>query len=70
MCFLDNLLIVLQLIKGGSLSCRYLHFDFHQICGHIHFERLSILYEQIEGFLEKNGYDSLYISIYVILKSE
>ncbi|KAK1587689.1 hypothetical protein Q3G72_015890 [Acer saccharum] len=35
---------------------RYLHFDFHQICGHIHFERLSILYEQMEDFLEKNGY--------------
>ncbi|CAN6923437.1 unnamed protein product [Brassica oleracea] len=29
---------------------------FHRICGHIHFERLSILYEQIEGFLEQNGY--------------
>ncbi|KAH7529527.1 hypothetical protein ACOSP7_022527 [Xanthoceras sorbifolium] len=35
---------------------RYLHFDFHQICGHVHFERLSILYEQMEDFLEKNGY--------------
>lgn len=36
--------------------CRYLHFDFHQICGHIHFERLSMLYEKIEDFLEKNGF--------------
>lgn len=35
---------------------RYVHFDFHKICGHIHFERLSILYEQIEDFLKKNGY--------------
>nr|DAD25082.1 TPA_asm: hypothetical protein HUJ06_026546 [Nelumbo nucifera] len=35
---------------------RYLHFDFHHICGHIHFERLSILYEQIEDFLKKNRY--------------
>ncbi|XP_019175528.1 PREDICTED: phosphoinositide phosphatase SAC7-like isoform X1 [Ipomoea nil] len=35
---------------------RYLHFDFHQICGHVHFERLSILYEQIEDFLRKNKY--------------
>ncbi|XP_057965812.1 phosphoinositide phosphatase SAC6-like [Malania oleifera] len=35
---------------------RYLHFDFHRICGHVHFERLSILYEQIADFLEKNGY--------------
>ncbi|KAL8168325.1 hypothetical protein V2J09_009824 [Rumex salicifolius] len=35
---------------------RYVHFDFHKICGQIHFERLSILYEQIEDFLKKNGY--------------
>ncbi|EOA25320.1 hypothetical protein CARUB_v10018637mg [Capsella rubella] len=45
---------VMQHITGDDI--RYLHFDFHQICGHIHFERLSILYEQIEGFLEQNGY--------------
>ncbi|PWA45930.1 phosphoinositide phosphatase SAC6 [Artemisia annua] len=36
--------------------CRYLHFDFHRICGHVHFEQLSILYEQIEDFLIKNRY--------------
>lgn len=35
---------------------RYLHFDFHRICGHVHFERLSILYEQISDFLDRNGY--------------
>nr|GMC63930.1 phosphoinositide phosphatase SAC6-like [Ipomoea batatas] len=34
---------------------RYLHFDFHHICGHVHFERLSVLYEQIEDFLMKNS---------------
>ncbi|PIA46780.1 hypothetical protein AQUCO_01500374v1 [Aquilegia coerulea] len=39
-----------------SEDMRYLHFDFHRICGHIHFERLSILYDQIEEFLRKNGY--------------
>ncbi|KAJ0096360.1 hypothetical protein Patl1_29264 [Pistacia atlantica] len=39
-----------------SDDVRYLHFDFHQVCGHVHFERLSILYEKIEDFLEKNGY--------------
>ncbi|GLT82535.1 hypothetical protein SLE2022_008990 [Rubroshorea leprosula] len=39
-----------------SDDVRYVHFDFHQVCGHIHFERLSILYEQIVDFLEKNGY--------------
>ncbi|XP_057530364.1 phosphoinositide phosphatase SAC6-like isoform X3 [Amaranthus tricolor] len=35
---------------------RYLHFDFHRICGHIHFERLSMLYDQISEFLSKNRY--------------
>jgi len=35
---------------------RYVHFDFHRICGHIHFERLSQLYEQIEDYLKKHGY--------------
>ncbi|KAH7519829.1 phosphoinositide phosphatase SAC6 [Ziziphus jujuba] len=39
-----------------SDDVRYLHFDFHHICGHVHFERLSILYEQIEDFLDRNGY--------------
>ncbi|KAL3527288.1 hypothetical protein ACH5RR_011944 [Cinchona calisaya] len=39
-----------------SDDVRYLHFDFHQICGHAHFERLSLLYEQIENFLMKNRY--------------
>lgn len=40
----------------GSDDVRYLHFDFHQICGHVHFERLSILYDQIEDFIVKNRY--------------
>ncbi|KAG8660087.1 phosphoinositide phosphatase SAC6 isoform X1 [Manihot esculenta] len=39
-----------------SDDVRYLHFDFHKICGHIHFERLSILYDQIAEFLDKSGY--------------
>ncbi|XP_050241554.1 phosphoinositide phosphatase SAC7-like [Quercus robur] len=39
-----------------SDDVRYLHFDFHHICGHVHFERLSILYEQISDFIERNGY--------------
>ncbi|KAL8532137.1 hypothetical protein ACS0TY_008666 [Phlomoides rotata] len=40
----------------ASDDVRYLHFDFHKICGHVHFERLSILYEQIEDFLIKSRY--------------
>ncbi|XP_052191197.1 phosphoinositide phosphatase SAC7-like [Diospyros lotus] len=44
----------MQHIVGDDV--RYLHFDFHRICGHIHFENLSILYEQIEDFLIKNRY--------------
>ncbi|RXI06350.1 hypothetical protein DVH24_018392 [Malus domestica] len=39
-----------------SEDLRYWHFDFHHICGHVHFERLSILYEQIVDFLDRNGY--------------
>uniref|UniRef100_A0A1D1YL97 Phosphatidylinositide phosphatase SAC1-B n=1 Tax=Anthurium amnicola TaxID=1678845 RepID=A0A1D1YL97_9ARAE len=39
-----------------SEDTRYIHFDFHRICGHIHFERLSLLYDQIEDFLKKQGY--------------
>ncbi|KAI4314645.1 hypothetical protein L6164_027533 [Bauhinia variegata] len=40
----------------SSDDVRYLHFDFHHICGHVHFDRLSILYEQISDFLDRNGY--------------
>ncbi|XP_078153061.1 phosphoinositide phosphatase SAC7-like isoform X2 [Carex rostrata] len=39
-----------------SDDIRYLHFDFHKICGHVHFERLSLLYDQIKDYLSKNGY--------------
>ncbi|CAL5326559.1 unnamed protein product [Camellia sinensis] len=39
-----------------SDDVRYLHFDFHHICGHVHFERLSMLYDQIEDFLVKHRY--------------
>ncbi|GMJ08800.1 ROOT HAIR DEFECTIVE 4, SUPPRESSOR OF ACTIN 7 [Hibiscus trionum] len=35
---------------------RYQHFDFTKICGHVHFERLSFLYNQAADFLVKNGY--------------
>ncbi|KAL0543481.1 hypothetical protein IC582_018577 [Cucumis melo] len=44
----------MQQITGDDV--RYLHFDFHHICGHVHFERLSILFEQISDFLDQNGY--------------
>ncbi|KAL4186473.1 hypothetical protein AMTRI_Chr09g14310 [Amborella trichopoda] len=37
-------------------SIRYVQLDFHQICGHIHFERLSILYDQISDYLMKHRY--------------
>ncbi|XP_028776710.1 phosphoinositide phosphatase SAC6 [Neltuma alba] len=40
----------------SSDDVRYLHFDFHHICGHVHFERLSVLLDQISDFLERNGY--------------
>lgn len=44
----------MQAIQSDDI--RYIHFDFHQICGHVHFERLSILYDQIKDFLDKHGY--------------
>ncbi|KAG4973514.1 hypothetical protein AAZX31_11G083400 [Glycine max] len=43
-----------QHVAGNDV--RYLHFDFHHVCGHVHFDRLSILYDQISDFLERNGY--------------
>ncbi|XP_025827070.1 phosphoinositide phosphatase SAC7-like isoform X7 [Panicum hallii] len=39
-----------------SEDIRFVHFDFHKICGHIHFERLSQLYDQIEDYLKKHKY--------------
>ncbi|ONK55899.1 uncharacterized protein A4U43_C10F2100 [Asparagus officinalis] len=39
-----------------SDTIRYVHFDFHRICGHIHFERLSLLYDQIEDYLKEHKY--------------
>ncbi|RLM58268.1 phosphoinositide phosphatase SAC7-like [Panicum miliaceum] len=39
-----------------SEDIRFVHFDFHKICGHIHFERLSQLYDQIENYLKKHKY--------------
>ncbi|XP_047149251.1 phosphoinositide phosphatase SAC7-like [Vigna umbellata] len=44
----------MQHVSGNDV--RYLHFDFHHVCGHIHFDRLSILYDQISDFIERNGY--------------
>lgn len=43
-------------ISINACTCRYVHFDFHRICGHIHFERLSQLYDQIEDYLKKHRY--------------
>nr|CAB3480220.1 unnamed protein product [Digitaria exilis] len=42
-----------------SEDIRFVHFDFHKICGHIHFERLSQLYDQIEDYLKKHKCDIL-----------
>ncbi|KAJ7552880.1 hypothetical protein O6H91_06G074100 [Diphasiastrum complanatum] len=35
---------------------RYVPFDFHRICGNIHFERLSFLYDQIAEDLRLQGF--------------
>ncbi|CAN6232042.1 unnamed protein product [Urochloa humidicola] len=39
-----------------SEDLRYVHFDFHRVCGHVHFERLSQLYEEIKDYLKKHRY--------------
>ncbi|TVU25729.1 hypothetical protein EJB05_28234 [Eragrostis curvula] len=39
-----------------SEDIRFIHFDFHKICGHIHFERLSQLYDQLDDYLKKHRY--------------
>lgn len=52
--------------KPFLFFCRYLHFDFHHVCGHIHFDRLSILYDQISDFIERNGYDILLFKFLII----
>ncbi|KAK8511495.1 hypothetical protein V6N13_024128 [Hibiscus sabdariffa] len=39
-----------------SEDLRYQHFDFTKVCGHVHFERLSFLYDQAADFLVRNGY--------------
>ncbi|KAK8462362.1 hypothetical protein SEVIR_1G196400v4 [Setaria viridis] len=39
-----------------SEDLRYVHFDFHRVCGHVHFERLSQLYDQIKDYLRKHRY--------------
>ncbi|CAN4078597.1 unnamed protein product [Withania somnifera] len=44
----------MQHVAGDDV--RYLHFDFHHICGHVHFEHLAILYDRIEDFFIKNRY--------------
>lgn len=48
------------------MSCRYVHFDFHRVCGHIHFERLSQLYEQIKDYLKKHRYAASWCSIVIL----
>ncbi|KAH7388304.1 hypothetical protein KP509_16G069200 [Ceratopteris richardii] len=37
-------------------NIRYIQFDFNRICGHVHFERLSILYEQLRDHWEGQGF--------------
>ncbi|KAL0350263.1 UNVERIFIED_CONTAM: Phosphoinositide phosphatase SAC6 [Sesamum radiatum] len=40
----------------ASDNVRYLHFDFHKMCGDTEFAWLSILYHQIQTFVFKNSY--------------
>uniref|UniRef100_A0A8R7U7U1 SAC domain-containing protein n=1 Tax=Triticum urartu TaxID=4572 RepID=A0A8R7U7U1_TRIUA len=35
---------------------RYVHFDFHHICGGGNFDNLQVLYDEIEEAIQKQGY--------------
>ncbi|KAI5069218.1 hypothetical protein GOP47_0015519 [Adiantum capillus-veneris] len=53
---------ILSLAFGNAMqnlvneNVRYIPFDFHKICGHIHFGRLSLLYDQIEEHCKWQGF--------------
>lgn len=53
---------ILSLAYGSAMqniadqNIRYVPFDFHRICGHVHLERLSLLYEQIKGECNWQGF--------------
>ncbi|MCO5586246.1 hypothetical protein L7F22_040185 [Adiantum nelumboides] len=53
---------ILSLAFGNAMqdllneNVRYIPFDFHKICGHIHFERLSLLYDQIKEYCNLQGF--------------
>ncbi|KAL6011939.1 hypothetical protein ACLOJK_002405 [Asimina triloba] len=51
----------------GRLCEKYVHFDFHRICGHSHFDRLSILYDQIADILKKNGTPLVVVVIIIVV---
>jgi hypothetical protein len=38
------------------ISFRYVHFDFHQVCHGGNFDNLQVLYNQIEEYIQKQGY--------------
>eukprot|EP00897_Mesotaenium_endlicherianum_P005702 jgi/Mesen1/515/ME000104S10605 len=39
-----------------GLPVRYVAFDFHKECGHLHFENLAALHKQIRETLQEQGY--------------
>eukprot|EP00850_Spirogloea_muscicola_P003152 SM000012S25414 [mRNA] locus=s12:965567:972015:- [translate_table: standard] len=42
--------------KQFVVAPRYVPFDFHRVCGHVHFERLSLLYDEVADTLSKQRY--------------
>lgn len=39
----------------GPSTYRYVHFDFHHVCGGGNFDNLQTLYNQIEEAIQKQG---------------
>ncbi|XP_051141096.1 phosphoinositide phosphatase SAC6-like [Andrographis paniculata] len=53
-CLCKNYSSAMQNLANDSV--RYIHFDFHRICGDTDMGWLSILYHKIQAFLFKNRY--------------
>lgn len=38
-----------------NVYCRYVSFDFHHVCGTSNFDKLQVLYDQIQQEFENQG---------------